>query len=211
MYGYLEYQQQLLGEIYAKYIPPPTPAELFVQKLGGTSRFNRLTKTGAITGEFGFDGGNGYLTVVPADFLKNCGRDYVVLIKTVWVPTDKRRTGILREMLNELMDIVLNNSACSVMAFSRPFEFAADFNPITDAIPNDLKLQYDTNVQSAEVVNNIFTELGFYRVDQAALRASQDWEDEPEAENPASQCFIFKNTKSTWMLNSFFDSVKRLK
>jgi hypothetical protein len=56
----------------------------------------------------------------------------------------------------------------------------------------------------------MFIELGFYQVDHAALGALQNWEDELEAENPASQGFIFKNTKSTWMLNSFFNSVKRL-
>jgi hypothetical protein len=46
MYGYLEYQQQLLGEIYAKYVPPPTPADYFLNRLGNTSSFKRLTKQG---------------------------------------------------------------------------------------------------------------------------------------------------------------------
>ena len=81
MFGYLNYQQQIVNEIYAKISHSPTPAELFVQRLGRTSHFDRLNKQNAITGEFGFNGGDGYLAVIPADFINECGRDYVVLLR----------------------------------------------------------------------------------------------------------------------------------
>ena len=211
MFGYLNYQQQIVNEIYAKISHSPTPAELFVQRLGRTSNFNRLNKKDALTGEFGFNGDDGYLAVIPADFINECGRDYVVLLKTIWIPKEKRHSGIFRSMLSEFMAVLLNQSPCSVITYSRPFEFPDTFNPIVDPIPPHLKLDYNSNPQSAKIINDALDELKFEAIDTEALVKTQRWEDELESNNPASQGFFYKNPKSTWMLDSFFNAIQILR
>ena len=208
MFGYLNYQQQIVNEIYAKIPHTPTPAELFVQRLGRTSHFNRLNKKNAITGEFGFDGGDGYLAVIPGDFVRQCGRDYLVLLKTIWVPKHKRRSGIFRSMLAEFVDVLLNQSACSVITYSRPFEFPDQFNPIYDPIPPHPKLAYDANPLSAKIVNDVFSEHEFEKIDGEAFAKSQRWDEELQCNNSASSGFFYRNPKSTWMLASFFRDIQ---
>jgi len=207
MYGYIPYQQQIIDEIYANYIPPPTPAEHFLNRLGNTSPFRRLKKQAGVIGEFSFRDGRGYLAVERADFILSCGSDYLLLLKTIWIPQEFRNQGILRAMVSELVDAVYDLSPCSMFAVSRPFEFPDEFDPFTEIIPHNLKPEYSNDTEITEGINRVLLNDGFQKVDESALTKAQKWDTGFDLENKTSQCFLFWSDKTTWMLHSFFRQI----
>ena len=207
MYGYLSYQQQIIGEIYAKYVPPPTPADLFLNRLSKTSSFSRLKKQGGIIGEFSFCDGRGYLAVERADFILSCGSDYLLLLKTIWIPQEFRNQGILKAMVSELVDAVYDLSPCSMFAVSRPFEFPDGFDPFTQIIPPNLEPEYSNDAEITEGINRVLLNDGFQEVNESALTKAQKWDTGFDFENETSQCFLFWSDKTTWILHSFFRQI----
>ena len=207
MYGYLEYQQQLLGEIYANYVPPLTPADHFLNRLSRTPCFSRLKKKNSISGEFSYKNGLAYLAIQKADFLRTTGCEYLILLKTIWIPQENRRQGILFELVSDLMKVVRERSACSVFASSQPFEFAEGFDPLVDPMPAHSNVTRSRCPKIAVAINSALARSGFREIDQDALWRTQHWENREPFVNSESKHFAFHSNKSTWMLNSFFKEI----
>jgi len=207
MYGYLSYQQQIIGEIYSKYVPPPTPAERFLNRLGNTPSFRHLKKQAGVIGEFSFRDGQGYLAVDRADFILSCGSDYLLLLKTIWIPQQFRNQGVMTAMVSDLVKTVSDLSPCSMLAVSRPFEFPDGFDLFTQIIPHNLQPNYLNDTETTEGINRVLRCNAFQDVDESAFTKAQNWDTGFEFENEASQYFLFWSGKTTWMLHSFFHQI----
>ena len=208
MFGYLAYQQQLIDEIYANYIPPLTAADFCLQYIGNSKDFGRVKKRGAKTGEFAYQENKAYIAIEKADYIKRpAASDYLILIKTIWIPPEQRSKGLFSQLLEDLIGVIYDKSRCSILAVSRPFDFMPDFNPLRDNILLASRLDYSADPAKARIINRGFERENFAKIDPVKLTEWQGWDKVPTLENSESCWWAFWSDRTTWMLDDFFNVV----
>lgn len=207
MYGHLEFQQQLMAGIFARQPKaPPTSAEYFLSRLGKTKHFCDLKKEPYHFGEFGFQDEQAYLALEPAEYINSAGYDELLLLRTLWIPPGKRGEGVFSKTIATLLDTIHKNSCCSVLAVSHPFEYPPNINPFTDLFPPGISFDYSEDPAKAKHINYVLGKNGFVEMNSDKFAEIQGW-DSLKTNNQEGKLFCWRNTRSTWLLNSFFRAI----